>query len=246
MKQKIILNTIIDEIYQIENYIQKWRDNEVVPAIERDLIQRKLQEIYDEIQHLNTVTTPENEKTGISEYRVPDVADAPPKEISVAGEVREIVFEKTTEIIEQPSVIQHIPIHSETVSEIIEAVAPVSKPAEELTESPKENIEPVKQIIEVTVSKTEIETDKIKSGSREILAEKLGQTHKLINETIKARAVMDVSSKLKNSPILSIQSAINLNDKFVFIRELFKNNNLLYNQTIERLIMPPDITKLCR
>jgi len=211
MKQNMILSSIIDEIFQLENYIQSWRDNDVIPSIEKDLVQRKLQEIYEQVLRLNTsMQGAESRKMVIPEVK--RIISEP--EITAPGPVQEIVFEKTTEIIQDTKpFIQEIPLKTE----------------------------PVKKMEEISVTKTEIETENIKETrevvkeNKEILAEKLTHSHKLIHETVKLRSVMDVSSKIKSSPIPSIQSAINLNDKFLFIRELFKNNNLLYNQTIERL-----------
>lgn len=215
MNQKNILSSIIEDIYQLESYVQGWRDMENVPSIEKDLVQRKLQQIYEHVKYLNTEIIPvKEEKTQIIKEEAAVIAKE--AEITVPGPVHEIVFDKTMEIIEEPKpIIQEIPVKTE----------------------------PVKQVIEVTVSKTKVETEKIekpRETAKEVLAEKLTQTHKVINETVKSRTVIDVSTKLKAAPIPSIQAAINLNEKFVFIRELFKNNNLLYNQTIERLNNAPN------
>jgi hypothetical protein len=217
MNQKNSLNFIIDEIYQLESYIQGWRDADDVRSIEKDLVLSKLQTIYDRIKHISTTavtdkeTAPVEKNENIIEETTRTVTSE--HEITIPGPVHEIVFENPPEAtIESQPVIQEIPLKTE----------------------------PIKQVIEVTVTKTEVETEKVKEGSKEILAEKLSHSHKFINETVKSRTVMDVSSKLKATPIPSIQSAINLNDKFVFIRELFKNNNLLYNQTIERLNNAPN------
>lgn len=210
MNQKNILSIVIDEIYQLENYVQGWRDKQNIPSIEKDLVQAKLQQIYDYVKNLGTEPPIHAEDVlPVKEVNIPSVTSEP--EITIPGPVHEIIFEKTDEIIEEPKPIIHeIPLKTE----------------------------PVKQVVEVTVTKTQVETEKIekiKAPSKEILAEKIAHTHKVINETVKSRTVMDVSSKLKAAPITSIQAAINLNDKFVYIRELFKNNSLLYNQTIERL-----------
>lgn len=207
MNQKNVLSLVIDGLYQMESYVQGWRDMEAVPSIEKDLVQRKLQQIYDQIKHLDTAaeSLEENKTTVSSEVSSKTLTHEPV--ITTPSPVHELEFETSEIIKETRPVIQEIPLITE----------------------------PVKQVIEVTVSKTQLETENVKETPKEILTEKHSHSHKLINETIKTRTVMDVSSKLKAAPIPSIQSAINLNDKFLFIRELFKNNNLLYNQTIERL-----------
>ncbi|MFY9150692.1 MAG: hypothetical protein WAO52_01665 [Prolixibacteraceae bacterium] len=42
-------------------------------------------------------------------------------------------------------------------------------------------------------------------------------------------------SKLANGPISSLKSAIGINDRFLFIREIFSNNNEKYNTVIDQL-----------
>jgi len=65
----------------------------------------------------------------------------------------------------------------------------------------------------------------------------------LVGETFqKERSVNDVigekkpiESTLTNGPISSLRSAIGLNDRFLFIREIFENNTEKYNTIIEQL-----------
>lgn len=45
----------------------------------------------------------------------------------------------------------------------------------------------------------------------------------------------DVSSKLQSKPIIDIKKAIGLNEKFSYIKNLFKGNNTHYEETIELL-----------
>ena len=44
-----------------------------------------------------------------------------------------------------------------------------------------------------------------------------------------------LESKVANSPITSLRAAIGLNDRFIFIREIFDNNSDKYNKIIENL-----------
>lgn len=54
-----------------------------------------------------------------------------------------------------------------------------------------------------------------------------------LNDTIGENKSMD--SKLAHSAIPSLKSAIGLNDRFLFIREIFNNNSAKYNEVIDRL-----------
>jgi hypothetical protein len=70
-----------------------------------------------------------------------------------------------------------------------------------------------------------------------ILAEKIGPGDFLpMNETmVQQKTHNDLSSKLQTSPLSSITSGIGLNDKFLYVRELFKNDNILYNKSLQHL-----------
>jgi hypothetical protein len=70
-----------------------------------------------------------------------------------------------------------------------------------------------------------------------ILAEKLSPTESVhINETLaQQKAGNDLSSKLQTSPLSSIASGIGINDKFLYIRELFSGDSDMYNRTVKSL-----------
>ncbi|MDR1155378.1 MAG: hypothetical protein LBL04_11780 [Bacteroidales bacterium] len=70
-----------------------------------------------------------------------------------------------------------------------------------------------------------------------ILAEKIGPTDfHPINETLaQQKPGYDLSSKLQTAPLRSIVEGIGLNDKFLYIRELFKGDSALYNNTVRHL-----------
>jgi hypothetical protein len=71
-----------------------------------------------------------------------------------------------------------------------------------------------------------------------ILAEKLGRRSdkKSINDLIAAkRADVSISSRLQHNPIRDLKSAIGINEKFIYVYELFGGNSQAYAQAIERL-----------
>jgi hypothetical protein len=54
-----------------------------------------------------------------------------------------------------------------------------------------------------------------------------------LNDAMGEKKSMD--SKLTNGRITSLRAAIGLNDRFLFIREIFDNNSEKYNKVIEQL-----------
>lgn len=120
------------------------------------------------------------------------------------------------------------------------------KPIEDLEENTKdtqvpkeevtENIIPHPEIIIETPSKKEeIIIDKPRNGSAEIVADKFQSKKFVHDDIVNKNTKKDVSSKMQTKPIKDINSAIGLNDKFIFIRELFGGNKDQYHETIQIL-----------
>jgi hypothetical protein len=59
------------------------------------------------------------------------------------------------------------------------------------------------------------------------------QKEKTLNDTIRENKPQE--SKLSTGPITSLRAAIGLNDRFLFIKEIFDNNTEKYNTVIETL-----------
>lgn len=80
------------------------------------------------------------------------------------------------------------------------------------------------------------ETKKPKQKS-EILADKFAGTRKFMHDRLAENVgeKKDLSSVMKSRPISNIESAIGLNEKFLFIKELFAGNAHRYKETIDIL-----------
>jgi len=66
------------------------------------------------------------------------------------------------------------------------------------------------------------------------VADKFTPQHDLYEEQAK-RAEKDLSDRLKSKPITNLSDAIGLNDRFLFISEVFEGNKDAYNQAISKL-----------
>ncbi|MBN2212997.1 MAG: hypothetical protein JW723_02030 [Bacteroidales bacterium] len=81
--------------------------------------------------------------------------------------------------------------------------------------------------------------DKIKEPDEDtprILSDRFKKQTTSLNENmIQSKGIYDLSTRLQTKPISNIQNAIGLNDKFLFINELFDGETDKYNQTIEIL-----------
>ena len=119
------------------------------------------------------------------------------------------------------------------------------KPIKEVLEKPEKTQVLIKEDIEESVhepefvietpQKQEIITEAKPNGSSEIVADKF-QSKKFVHDNIVDKGQkQDVSSKIQSKPIKDINTAIGLNDKFIFIRELFGGDKEHYHETIQIL-----------
>lgn len=74
------------------------------------------------------------------------------------------------------------------------------------------------------------------TASKEVVSDMYKDKQKYRNESLqKDKMQHDISAQFHNQPIASIASAIGINDKFRYIRELFSGNSDMYSKTIEFL-----------
>jgi hypothetical protein len=70
----------------------------------------------------------------------------------------------------------------------------------------------------------------------EIIADKYQSSQNYINQAIAGKqARKDLTSRLQSRPISDLRSSIGLNDKFLFIKEIFKGSPEKYNQCVDDL-----------
>ncbi len=114
----------------------------------------------------------------------------------------------------------------------------------------KENIVPEVKVEkkEVVIEKTVKKEPKLSTKSSEnkstkpnsVIGEVLGKENKSLNEQL-ATSVSNSDTKYK-SAVSDLKKAIGVNDRFLFIRELFNNNTEIYNQVIEQINDMQDIS----
>ena len=157
----------------------------------------------------------------------------------------DVALQKTQEVYEQLLKIKLTPEEDVTFPVIEKIIAPPvqqsTPPVQQPEPTKKEPLlkpQPVhvaapEKVVVVKEEKKQ-QVDSVKSG---ILADKLGTSdYQPINETLAQKKTgNDLSSKLQTAPLSSISLGIGLNDKFLFIRELFKSDNVLFNNTIKQL-----------
>jgi hypothetical protein len=69
----------------------------------------------------------------------------------------------------------------------------------------------------------------------EIVADRYLTSQNYINQAMANRQGNDISSRSQSKPVTDLRSSIGLNDKFLFIKELFNGRPDKYNQCIDKL-----------
>jgi len=162
----------------------------------------------------------------------------------------DVALQKTQEIFEQLLRIKLVPEDSDNekktaspkpdpkpVAVEVEKLAPVEVSAPKNIVVVQEKKIVKEESVPAPASVSEEKKPQADSVKSAILAEKISPSDfHPINETLaQNKTGSDLSSKLQTAPLSSISSGIGLNDKFLFIRELFKGDNVLFNTTIQHL-----------
>lgn len=101
----------------------------------------------------------------------------------------------------------------------------------------KQQIIPVEEIIKDEPPKSETVSEHPKKhDDSTILADSFSHLSNRVNEQLgHHRRDDDVSSQMNAKPITNLAEAIGLNDKFLFMKEIFKGDKEAYSQAIARL-----------
>jgi hypothetical protein len=118
----------------------------------------------------------------------------------------------------------------ETPSVETETIIEVPQPIEEQVVTEESKTEPIhspETIPEVKMEEPEPENHVIKILSDQFINEPS------VNERLAASAVHETS--VKGLPVTNLMNAIGINDRFLFVRELFANDNTNFEKTVDQL-----------
>jgi len=200
-----------------------------IPQIDMDIIKaniRKLYEQYCELEKINLLLTVDKTKEKLEE--IPAVID----EIKETAEKPLLIVHEKPIIEENPIIIEQT--QSVIVDENVEVIfAPEPKA---IIEEKAHNIieEPIRE--EKPVQPPKLETHIDLFGSNTTIADKYKDETKSLNERMQKNKIdKSISSRMQRNAIKDLKAAIGINEKFLFINELFKGNMKEYNDSIFKL-----------
>jgi len=227
-KNELVKNLIkdIQDIYSIAN---RFENPEQIHPIDIDLALSKVRNLYELLLKLNpqAAYTTEYQKEEIStipKQSTEKIEVTSAQKASEKNEPKQIKQKETkTETIQEQEIVIETPSKKGKISARLSADK--AGPAGGIEENSVQNKEVEKEVIET----------KQNGSSPEIVANKF-QSKKFVHDNIAKKNIKkDVSSKMQSKSINDINSAIGLNDKFIFIRELFGNDKKHYHETIQVL-----------
>lgn len=215
MNKSDLHKNIIKEIQEIYSFINRFENPNQIHQIDIDLAMSKVRNLYDILLKLNA------HDTYVSEYQSKEKLTI--NKPSAKQDIEPVEEDIQKEELKKPSKT------SETKQEVeIDLIKPEIK----------KEIEPVRKITIVDEEKPKKvqEKQKKQESSSEIMADKFHSKTYMHDSFTKGNPdKQDVSSKMKSKPITDINSAIGLNDKFVYVRELFNGNKDQFVETIQLL-----------
>ncbi|OFX29877.1 MAG: hypothetical protein A2X08_13025 [Bacteroidetes bacterium GWA2_32_17] len=205
---------LLDEIKSLINNLEK-----KFSSIEKDIALEKLRKAYDCLLNINL------NNIEIKDTILPkEIVHEEP--ISLKNDFTETSIIKNEEII----------IEQLDVNEIITNDKAIQEPNNHqvITEEEKKIIEVELTLFEtVSECKTTFKNKEQNTQSSKTISEQFRKTNtKTLSDSLQTQD-NNLSSNRIHKPIKNIKSAISINDRIMFTRDLFINNNDLYNKTID-------------
>ena len=204
------ISQINSELQEIQSLIAKIEGSKIMAQIEIDLALSKLQKVYDLLQHEAS-----NHK---SIYTEKNLSEENTKTI----QKNTIIDEKAIE----NNVLENIDKKIKTTDDLIFIE---EKKGEIHSTSELEN-----KNLENQEHKSHNHPGHEQHKTKEIIAEKYSKNQQLINEKL-AHHKKDISGQLQSKSLKNIEEAIGVNEKFLFVRELFNGDTETFQKTIRVL-----------
>lgn len=215
MNQNNKFTEIIELLDEIKSLINNLENK--FSSIEKDIALEKLRKVYDDLLNINLNNIEIEEKTLSKE-----IVNEEPRTIKT--DFSETTNNTNENILNEQHLINNkVNIKEETKQEII-------------IEEEKKIIEVEPTLFEtVSESKTTFKIKEQNTQSSKTISDQFRKTNvKTLSDSLQTQD-NNLSSNLILKPIKNIKSAISINNRIMFTRDLFNNNNDLYNKTIDSI-----------
>ncbi|PKP01726.1 MAG: hypothetical protein CVU11_14375 [Bacteroidetes bacterium HGW-Bacteroidetes-6] len=228
MAHEIIKNGIIGSLESLVEMAANITSTEgYIQPIDIDLLLEQIRKLYREVQMLDE----ENRKMFTEQSSAPSIStpEAPMKVVpNIITEP--IIVEPEIRIQPETTIAEiDLPIEENITSEEFmknEVVEPIPEPVNEIVQTEQVTVE---------ANETTIVTPEPDLFSQSVsLAEKFKKEEMSINDQLKANQ-QGLNQKMTETPVNNLKTAIGINDKFMFVNELFKGQMKEYDEMISQI-----------
>lgn len=205
MSQKSLIAEVIEELEKAILVAKKMEETGKQPAVEVAILLEKLRHCYE------MLLFPESNSNKETDVKRHEEKSEPTKPLKTEESIK-------TETIHTPEIAKLV---ESAIPIIVQVDEPVVKPIEKQVEEPKS----------VIIDKTAKIVKKHETLGEKHLAGKRFLKDYLADNISKE----DLSTRQQKMPIADLNKAFRVIDTFMFTRELFKNDNLLFQNTIQTL-----------
>jgi hypothetical protein len=239
MDNQSLLHILQSEIKSLDDLLTSLQNESPIHQLDKDFALSKVRNLYDYLLQIDCGATPtsskepahphENDEANLLKKNpqtapVTDKSKTPPqvKEFEVPtkkGEEQKDTHVTTDEKIEEA-----------------EEPTPHTPNEQQATEAPSFTKEETSTAEAYQEAKSEeIQSEQEHADEAPIIADKFTNKRFRHDDLANQNQKQDLSTKLQSKPINDINKAIGINDRFLFIRELFEGNKSHYHETVEIL-----------
>ena len=243
MDKKIIKSLIDEKLDVIQEQFSIIREYEGrIPNIEIDLLMASIRDLYEltislQAENMGGVLpkqAPAPEEPKAFQPAVPPVIHTPPAEKEPAAEPVIAKVSLSSGIISMERVIE--PMAPEIPPEPVRVIEVESKqefrPEPEAESVPEPEQKPVPEPQQEPEPEQSSIHDKSQRITFDLFTENTGNT---LADRLKEGQEKRVADKLQENKITDLRSTIGINDKFLFINELFEGNMRIYDEAVQKL-----------
>lgn len=236
MEKDALLTVILNDIKEVEMLVQTFQGKEqIMPAFLQLTIQ-KVDSLKQELELLSNWTGIQPQPEKPKEEKVappkPEPVMSPSPKIEEPVIQEPVITQPKPEPVKEKEVLLEMEHTSQpSINESITEKAinqPIAKPQEQII------IEPKVQQPESPKKQQHTESHAHQHKDHAVLGELLITDHTSVNDKLHT-SKETINPAITGTHVEDIRKAIGINDKFLFMRELFGNNSDFMNQTIDEL-----------
>lgn len=233
MNNQSLLHILRNELKSLDDFLSALQNEKTIHQPDKDFALSKVRNLYDYLLQISCGEQTKTDETATHKHENDETellktniqkGESTSFEEKTKPQIPEDV--EHNEIIQEEKIKETAPAPQPT--ELTEQMTP-KKPIKEQPEELKEEKTDLAKnnIVEPALANTEQEAP--------IVADKFHNKRFRHDDLANQNQKQDLSSKLQSKPITDINKAIGINDRFLFIRELFEGNKAHYHETIDIL-----------